>query len=65
MSTLYVISNETNKVVAVITGSDDEKCHEKYMTEYGSNDYSYSFNDRGVGYSKNINKIEIEDNNAN
>lgn len=61
MSTLYVISNETNEVVATITGSDDEKCHEKFMDEYGSNDYSYSFNDRGVEYSKNVKEIDLDD----
>lgn len=62
MSTLYVIKNETDEVVAIITGNDDEKCHEKYMDEYGSNDYSYSFNDRGVAYAENVREIDLDAN---
>ena len=58
MSTLYVISNETNEVVATITGNDDES-HKKYMSEYGSNDYTYSFTDFGLEYVEEVNEIEL------
>ena len=65
MSTMYVISNETGKVVATITGPSSEgrngnKRHEEaFETHYGSNDYSNSFTDFGLEYDEAVDELEV------
>lgn len=43
MLTLYVISNETGRCVAQITGETNAACEAKADAEYGSNDYAWTY----------------------
>ena len=67
MSTMYVISNETNEIVATITGPatagrNQNRFHEEiFETKFGSNDYSNSFTDFGIDYATSVEEIEFNE----
>ena len=59
MYTMYVTSTETNEIVATITGDDQDKIQETFMTQYGPNEYENSYTDQGATYASNVAEIEI------
>lgn len=42
MVTLYIVSNETNRVVAEIQGETNEQCEARAVSEWGANDYNWT-----------------------
>lgn len=40
---LYIISNETNRVVAEITGESNAECEALAAEEWGTNDYNWTY----------------------
>jgi len=71
MMTMYVISNATGKIVALITAgehyvepagrNENKKFKDIFEDRFGSNDYSNSFTDFGVDYTaEEVEEIVIE-----
>ena len=58
MSTMYVISNETGKIVATITGNENDEIQDAFMDTFGSNDYTNSYTDFGLEYDAEVQEIE-------
>lgn len=62
---LYISSNETNKVVAIVTGSSNEICEQIAESRYGSGDYGWTYSPAfgfagGLEPGENIEEIDAD-----
>lgn len=61
MLTMYVISNETDEIVATITGNENDEIEDVFWSEFGPNNFSNSYTDFGTDYAESIQELDVKD----